>query len=138
THLPGEHAVPSDDGRSCQPRLGGYDGVLSYLAVVTNLYQVVELYPLPDNCRTHGGAVYAGVGPDLHVIFQDNIAYLRNLHEIGIGDRRKAKSVSANHCPCMNYTIIPDHAITINLYSGMKHAVPADFDIFPDKYLGMK
>ena len=46
--------------------------------VVCNLAQVVYFDAFSDEGGAHGGAVYAAIGADFDVVFNDDIADLRN------------------------------------------------------------
>src|SRR5206468_9532020 len=77
--LAGEDGAIADGARAGDTDLGDEDDVLPYLAVVSNLHEVVDLAPAPDEGVTEGCPVDGGVGPDLHVVLDTQPAHLGNL-----------------------------------------------------------
>ena len=82
---------------ACDACLGRGNGILADLHVVADLDQVVEFHAPADDRRVGLGPVDAGVGADFHVVFDDDVAQLRNLVEAACGIGNEAEAVGADH-----------------------------------------
>ena len=66
--------------------------------------------PPADDRRVGLGPVDAGVGADFHVVFDDDVAQLRNLVEAACGIGNEAEAVGADHRTRMQDAAAADHA----------------------------
>ena len=69
TYLSGKYAPFAYLGGTRHASLRSHYRVASYLYIVGNLDQVVQLYALMDDGGTHRGTVYARIGTDFHIVF---------------------------------------------------------------------
>ena len=125
SHLSAEHAPLSHLRASGDARLCGDDGVLANLNVVGHLDEVVEFHTLADDGAAHCGAVDASVGADFHIVFDDNIADLRNL-VVSVGGGCESESVGTNHASGMNGHAVAKLATLVDGHMGIDAAVVAN------------
>src|SRR6266481_984609 len=92
-YLSGQDYILANFSRSGQTDLGAKQGILSDNAVVSHLRQVVHFGVAPDTGNAQAGPVNAGVGLDLHVVFNGHRAGLGNLVPLAIVVFGKAESV---------------------------------------------
>src|SRR6266516_3213378 len=96
----------ADLARARHAHLADQDHVLTDIAVVAYLHEVVDLRAAPHDGRAHGGAVDGGVRSDLDIVLDDESSHLRDLL-VGRSVERIAESVGAQHGAGMD-----DDAIT--------------------------
>src|SRR5713101_3952082 len=78
-HLPRQHGPVADLTGAGHADLADQNHVLSDVAVVPDLHQVVDLRAAADDRRAHGGAVDGGIGADLDVVLDDESPDLGDL-----------------------------------------------------------
>ena len=118
--LSGEEAVAPHPRGAGDAGLGRGYGVFADLDVVSDLNQVVELDAPADHRRIGLGAVDAGVGPDLYVVFDHHVAQLRNLVETARGVGHEAETVGADHGSRVQDAVAADPAAFVYLDSGVE------------------
>ena len=87
---------------------------------MSDLNQVVELDAPADHRRIGLGAVDAGVGPDLYVVFDHHVAQLRNFVETARGVGHEAETVGADHGSRVQDAVAADPAAFVYLDSGVE------------------
>src|SRR4051812_36264834 len=95
--LSADHYIPANLGRPRYARLRCNYSAFANFYVMGDLYEVIELGAGFYDGGTHGSPVDSGIGADLHVILQDNIADLGNLFKASVGLGCKAKAVATDH-----------------------------------------
>jgi len=90
------------------------DGVLSYLDVVGDLDEVVDLGPAPDTGLAEGRPIDRAVGADFHVILDDDGA--------GLGDFLMS--------PILAFDIA--EAVRSDNHAAVKNDIVSDTDVFAD------
>ena len=108
------------------------------LHVVADLHQVVELDPPADDGRIRLGAVDAGVGPDLHVVFDDHVAQLRNFVVSPLRVRSEAETVGPDDCAGMEDATAADAAAFVNFDPRVEDGAFADANSVADVNLGIE
>ena len=122
---------------ACDACLGRGNGILADLHVVADLDQVVEFHAPADDRRVGLGPVDAGVGADFHVVFDDDVAQLRNLVEAACGIGNEAEAVGADHRTRMQDAAAADHAPLVNLDTRVEDRSVADGHAVTDIDLGI-
>src|SRR5439155_875461 len=90
--LSGQHGPAADPARARHAHLADQDHVLTDIAVVAYLHEVVDLRAAPHDGRAHGGAVDGGVRSDLDIVLDDESSHLRDLL-VGGSVERIAESI---------------------------------------------
>src|ERR1700761_2581634 len=121
--LAADHRSVADLGAAADPCLCGDHRILPDLYVVCDLYKVIELGAFADDSRSYCCPVDSAIDPDLHIIFYHHITDLRHFLERPIGLGSKAKAIAADHRPCMNSHISPDHTVVVDLDTRMQHRI---------------
>jgi hypothetical protein len=80
TDLTAESAMLADFGTAGDTDLGGQNRIRSDRDVMGDMDQVVEFGPASDQSRSKRGPIDTGTGPNLDVVFNNDIAYLGNFH----------------------------------------------------------
>ena len=62
--------------------------------------------------RSHGCAVYAGIGSDFYIIFKNDDTDLRNFF-VSLRGRSETEAVCSDHTSCVQDTIVSYPAIMI-------------------------
>ena len=104
---------------------------------MSHLYEVVELHAAAYDRGVGLGAVDAGVGADLDIILDDDIAHLRDLVEAALGVGQEAEAVGADDGTRMYDAAAPDTAALVYLHSGVEGRRVAYLDIVADVCLGI-
>ncbi len=117
-------------------------------------YEAVE-FCAPANTRlADGGAVDAGIGLNLNVVFKNRWTGLRNFVPTAVWLLRKAKAVGADYhsvlennavanaallshdCVRMGEEVIANFRAVINRYEAVQHGSSSNFHLFVDKAVG--
>ena len=122
-------------GRACYAHLSAHKGTLPNLDIMSHLYEIVELRIAADDSRTHHGTIDSGISTNLHIVFDDNIAYLREFLVHTLGIRFKSKTIATNDYARVQNTIFSNHAIIVDLHPRIEDGVIANLDIIT--YIGM-
>ena len=77
-HLTGQNHIAAQLGGAGHAHLGTEHGVFADSTVMSHLNQVIDFGSAPDAALAQAGAVNAGVGLDLDIIFDYNFAGLGN------------------------------------------------------------
>ena len=93
TRLTAHHDVVFYDRAAGNPDLRGQQHPLPDRHAVGDLHQVVDLRAGADARLADGGPIDRRVGPDLDVVFDDDVRLLRDLEMTAIGLRRVAEAV---------------------------------------------
>ena len=129
--LSGQHGPAADLARARHAHLADQDHVLTDIAVVAYLHEVVDLRAAPHNGRAHGGAVDGGVRSDLDIVLDDEPSHLRDLL-VGGSVERIAESVGAQHGAGMDDDAITEaypvshHDARVQPHVGAEHGAPPD------------
>src|SRR5882672_2760015 len=129
--LPREHGPAPDLARARHAHLADQDHVLTDIAVVPDLHEVVDLRAAPHDGRAHGGAVDGGIRSDLDISLDDESTHLRDLL-VGGSVEGIAESVGAQHGAGMDDDAItephslPHHHPRIQPHVGSEHGPPPD------------
>ena len=99
-------ATPTYLGGTRHASLRSHHRVASYLYIVGNLNQVVQLYTLMDDGGAHRGTVYARIGTDFHIVFDNDDTDLGNL-VIAFGGGGKPESVRPMTHPACRMQLFP-------------------------------
>src|SRR5689334_16419152 len=78
--LPGDHTAAPDFGAARKAGLRRHHGVFAKLAVVADLYEVVELDAAPQHGVFEAAAINRAVRADLAVVFDPHATELQQLH----------------------------------------------------------
>src|SRR4051812_3308132 len=70
------------------------------------------------------------------MIFYDHVTDLRHFFKTTICLWCKAKSITADHCACMDRDMTADLAIMIDLYTRMNNAITANSHIVSNECIG--
>ena len=95
---------------------------------MTDLHEVVELGATANDGVTHGSTIDGGVGTDLVVAFEDDVADLRDLLILTV-DWGEAEAVGTDDASGMEYRVVADDAIVIDLDASIEDAVATDLDV---------
>ena len=131
TYLTCQYAVAAYFCTTGYPHLGTKNGTLPYLHIVSYLTEVVNLGILAHTRFAHHGTVNSGIGTNLHIIFNNHIAYLWYFLVHTLCIRFKTESVSPDYGTCMENTILPDNAVIIDFCTGIQHGIIAYPNIIP-------
>src|SRR5581483_2772145 len=113
--------------------LGGNDYVLAEVAVVADMYKIVDLRSAPDTSRFEGTAINRRIRANLDVIFNFEPADLRKLFvTAGRWVPNVAESVAADHGACMDDHTIADPSSRVHRDIRIDLAVLADLDLAAD------
>src|SRR5690606_417765 len=96
------------------------------------LYQVVQFYTPPDERGAHRSPVHRCIGPDFHIVFNNNIADLVDFQVGPVLLGGKAKPVAADHGPGVDDHPHSDHTVKINADPRINHTIAADRCVVPD------
>src|SRR5262245_37383128 len=88
-----QHALPTDSGDSGYARLRGDNRIFAYHHIVCDLDQVVDFDASPNGRLSKGGAVYSGVGANLHVVLHFHNPHLWDFDPL-VTLPRVAKSIA--------------------------------------------
>src|SRR5690606_8477821 len=131
-HLSANNGVPADFGAPRNPRLGSNHRMFANFDIVRNLNQIIQLYPLPYNGRSHRGAIDYRIRTDFYVILNDYIANLADLIVGTIFLRSKPKAIATHHRSRMDDNALANHAIEINRYTRKQGGIVSDFHVIAD------
>src|SRR5438876_197523 len=129
--LSGQHGPAADLARARHAHLADQDLLLTDIAVVAYLHEVVDLRAAPHDGRAHGGAVDGGVRSDLDIVLDDEPSHLRDLL-VGGSVERIAESVGAQHGAGMDDDAITEaypvshHDPRVQPHVGAEHGPPPD------------
>ena len=98
--------------------------------VVRNLHQIVYFRTFADHGITQRTAINCGVGPDLHVVLDDDPPDLRDLG-VPVSSRQEAIAVLADPAARMHDHSVAEQAAG-DRCAGADGAAPADRDMRPD------
>src|SRR5690606_36757290 len=113
TGLTSQYHMLTHFGTAQNPGLCRDDTVVSYLGIVSDLDQIMQLNTLSDGCGAHRCAVYHSIGSYLYIIFDNHIANLRDFIVRHVIRRRKAKAIAYDYCSCMNDDVGSDDTVVI-------------------------
>ena len=118
TGLSADHDIIADFGASTDAGLGSNHRILTHFNIMGDLDEVIEFSPgmimvEPIVARS------IGICPNLHMVFNNHIAYLGYFFIGAVCLGRKAKSIAANDRSGMDGYIVANNAIVVNFYPGM-------------------
>ena len=106
--------------------MGAEQSVFANLRAVADLYQVVDLDAAPDAGFADAGAIDAGVGLHLHVVFDDDRGRLGNLVPVSVVSFGEAKAVGADHDSVLQQHVVADAAVLADDRVRVREEVVAD------------
>src|ERR1700724_3434474 len=95
SRLPGRHGAPPDLCASSDAGLSAENAVLSYLHVVTDLHEIVDLRSRSDDRRSRHRAIDRGARTHFDPIADHDVADLRDLY-LFFADAYESESVAAD------------------------------------------
>ena len=98
---------------------------------MSNLHEVVELGAMSDHRMTHCRTVDSGVGSNLIVALENDIANLRDLLIFTV-HRCETEAIGTYHAARVQDTVVANHAIVIHLYTSIDDAVLAHLDVLTE------
>ena len=101
-HLSSYFAVIADLGGPGNPGLCRDYSMSSDFYIVRNMNLVVKFDTLSDYCGSQGGPVYCSAGSYIYIIFDNDIACLRNFAVIPILVGCKTEPITTNNGSCMD------------------------------------
>jgi len=148
--LTSQNYSPADFRRTSEADLRAEQGVFADLRSVADLYEIVDLDSATDASFADAGAVDAGVGLNLYVVFDDDRGRLRNLVPMSIVSLGETEAVGTDHDAILqqhvvaDLAVLADHGVCVgeevvaNLNPAIdddvrqQHGVVADLDVFVD------
>src|ERR1700733_10495835 len=118
--------LPSDLGRSSHHEARREKAILSKVAVVRNMTNVVQLGPGSNMSRRQSCAIDRAVAADFHAVADFDVAQMRNLSRPAVGIHRIAKAVAADTGARMNLAIFAEPAGPTNKNMRVQDAASAD------------
>src|SRR5206468_4010217 len=120
---PYNHALPKN-ARAGQARLSRDHGVHANLAVLADVYKIVELHPFTNACVFQRAAVNGGVRADFHIVSNFDDARLRKLPILPL-PLSIPKTVRTEHRSRMNLHAMPDSHAAVERHTRMNPAILA-------------
>src|SRR5690606_14129069 len=131
-HLSTNNGVPADFGTPGNSRLGSYHRMFANLDIVRNLNQIIQLYALPYDGRSHRSTIDYRIRTDFDIILND---YVSNLADFIVGAillGGKPKTIATHHRSGVDDNALANHAIEINRYPREQGGIVSDFHIIAD------
>ena len=131
--------MAADMRAACYPRLAGDSTMLTYLNIVPDLNQIVNLCPCADACGSKGRTINRGIASYFNIVPHDNYSCLRNFVPAS-AKFGKAEAIAAdaragmNNAPCAYLGFLTDHHIRVknriradtasraNIHTGIKNS----------------
>ncbi|KQP73707.1 hypothetical protein ASF60_09745 [Methylobacterium sp. Leaf113] len=133
-HLSAKDNIILKGGRTGDPHARDDDAVPTDDDVVGDLYKVIDLRPLPDDCIPAGPPVDRRIGTDFDIILDNDPADLRHL-QVSPWAHRESKSVLAQTCAGMDNHPISDQRMG-QRRTGPDGAVPSNANGLSDARIG--
>ena len=125
THLPRQHRPVADRARARNADLRHQDDVFSYIAVMADLNQVVDLAAPPDDGLAESRTVDGAIGADLDVLLDAQPSYLGNL-AVRRAVERVAEAIGTEHRARMDDDPVADDDAVLDDHARMEHHVVAE------------
>ena len=106
--------------------------MLADLHVVSHLDEVIKFHATTDNRRVCFRTIDAGIGSDLDVVLDNDVAQLRNFVESALGVGCESEAVGADHDACVEDAAAAYAAALVNLHARVKRRSLADGDAVAD------
>jgi len=153
-YLSGQDYVVAYVGGASQSDLGAEKRVVSYGTAVAYVNEVIDFCALPDASLAYAGSVDAGVGLDLRVALDYNVAGLDDFVPVGGFVFRESEAVAAYYGSVLQQDVVSQAAefsyyrvgvgeeivaygcAAIDDYVGEEDGVVPDDDVFVDYYVG--
>ena len=129
--LTGEHDVVAGRARARDADLADEQIVPANAAIVSDLYEVVDLRPVSDPRGLKRSTVNRRASADFHVVAKFNMAELRNFDMATVMEP-VAKAISADNRIRMNDDSVSDHRTVVEHAVGVNRYVVADTAEAPD------
>src|SRR5690606_27850445 len=123
TNLTTQHDMLTHLGTTRNSGLRGNHRILTDLHIVRYLDKVVQLHPLADNGRPHGCPVHHRIPPNLYIVLNDYISYLRDFLVGTVSLRRKANSITTDDNSRANIHVETYHTAEINSHTSKDNGV---------------
>src|ERR1700733_12729981 len=115
----------TDSGAARHSHLRHHQTMFSHADVVRDLHEVVDFGSFADGCRSQRASVYGDVGPDFHVVLQDDVPDLWHF-AMDSGVKHIAKTVGANNRASVNAHALAHVGLIVNDDVGEKPRLGAD------------
>ena len=102
------------------------------LDVMPDLDKIVQFGVGANDGRTHHSTVDSGVGSNLHIVFYDDISYLRDLPVDTLCVGFETEAIRADYCAGMEDTVRSNEAVIIDFDAGIEDGIVADRHIIAD------
>jgi len=121
-----EHDVAADAAAAGDADLRREDGVLADADAVRDHHEVVDLRAAANARLSHGRPIDRRVRADLHVVFDDDTALLRDLvmRAGGVGD--EAEAIAADHRAVLDDDASAEARAASQGHTRVEHAIVAD------------
>lgn len=106
--------------------------MLADLHVVSHLDQVIKFHATADNRRIGFRAVDAGIGPDLDVVLDNDVAQLRDFVEAALGVGGEPETVGTDHGARVEDAPAANAAPFVDLHAGVERRPLADLHAVAD------
>ena len=123
-YLSAEHAPFANLRAAGDAHLCRHDRMRPHITVVSHLHQIVELHAATHVGAAHRGAIDAGVGTNLHAVFDGDDAYLRNFL-IALGRGCEAEAVGTDDDATVQDDLVANAAVVVNTDAGIEDAIIA-------------
>jgi hypothetical protein len=121
---PATHDRPTGESR-----LGGDQDVLTHIAVVCDLDQIVDLRPAPDACLVEGRTIDRRVCANFDIILDDDAAALRHRNRTTAFVGHVAKTLGTEHDPRVKHDAIAHPRVFTQDGAGVDPAITTEFDV---------
>ena len=129
--------MPAHRDTPRQAHLGNEHAIRADLTPVSDGDQIAELRAGADPRGSQRGPVDGAVGPDLHVVFQDDLARLRDLHPL-LAYGSVSQSVLADDGTGVNGHAVPQLAAIVDGNAGIERHVVAQPGMRSDEHAGIE
>src|SRR5579875_687871 len=123
--LAGNHHVIPSAARASDAHLANKEVVFADLAVVADLYLVIDFGSGTDTCGLESTAIDGGASTDFHIVADFDIAKLRLL-DVFAALKTIAETISAQHRIGVNDDAIAEDGVIVEDDMGMQHHVVAE------------
>src|SRR5262249_15134467 len=121
-----------------QADLCAQHGVFFHNTVVRDLNQIVDLGVAPDAGFVQAAAVNAGIGLDFDIVFNHELADLRDLVPVSVVVLGEAEAVRAEDHAVLHDHVVPDHTVFADRDVGVSQEIVADFYPAIDDHVGQQ
>jgi hypothetical protein len=141
-HVAGNHPGPADNAvlahrhTTGNPRTSSQHGTGADVAVVSHLYQIVDLAAIADYRIVQRAAIDGRIGANLDIVADGHRTDLRNLDPV-LALRRETEAIGTDNRTGMNNHPLTDPATVVDGDIRIQDPAVADTDIVPHHTAGM-